>query len=131
MDQMAETGEIDEFCRKTIMDMSERVLKNLAKRYKKILKGVGNVMRGQVLDYEAKRIRNEGINIGRDEGISIGRNEGISIGRNQGIKEFIKMCSDDLKMSPSEIEKKIMRGFQLTKDEAEKYITETLGIGLV
>ena len=39
--------------------MSERVLANLAENYEKIRKGVGSVMSGQVLDYEAKRIKYE------------------------------------------------------------------------
>ena len=33
---------------------------------------------------ENRRIKAEGINIGKSQGISIGRSQGISIGRNQG-----------------------------------------------
>ena len=65
LEQLAADGLIDEFYKKTIMDMAERVLANLAVGYENILKGVGSVMSGQVLDYEAKRIKNEG----REEGI--------------------------------------------------------------
>ena len=65
LEQLAADGVIDEFYKKTIMDMSERVLANLAANYENIRKGVGSVMSGQVLDYEAKRIKNEG----REEGI--------------------------------------------------------------
>ena len=69
LEQLAADGLIDEFYKKTIMDMAERVLANLAVGYENILKGVGSVMSGQVLDYEAKRILNEGIDKGREEGI--------------------------------------------------------------
>ena len=72
-------------------------------------------MRGRVLDYEAKRIWNEG------------RSEGIK----EGIKEAIKIYREEMKMPPSEIEKRIMERFHLTKGEAEKHIAETLGIDLV
>ena len=68
LEQLAADGVIDEFYKKTIMDMSERVLANLAASYDNIRKGVGSVMSGQVLDYEAKRIKNEGIEEGRAEG---------------------------------------------------------------
>ena len=60
LDQLATAGSIDEYYKITIMDMSERVLANLAEKYEKIRKGVGSVVSGQVLDYEAKRIKNEG-----------------------------------------------------------------------
>jgi hypothetical protein len=62
------------------MDMSERVLANLAKSYGNIRKGLGTVMGGKILDYEAKRIRNEGWNAGLNAGRNEGRNEGVIIG---------------------------------------------------
>ena len=71
------------------MDMSERVLANLAKSYENIRKGLGTVMGGKILDYEAKRIRNEGwnagLNAGRDEGWNAGLNAGRNEGRNEGV----------------------------------------------
>ena len=64
LEQLSEEGIINEFYKKTIMDMSERVLANIAAKYVNIQKGVGPIMCGQVLDYEAKRI----LNAGREEG---------------------------------------------------------------
>ena len=46
-ENLAKNREIEEFYKKTIMDMSERVLKNLAAKYENIVKGVGSVMGGQ------------------------------------------------------------------------------------
>ena len=68
LEQLTEAGVINEFYKKTIMEMSERVLVKLAGSYENIRKGVGSVMVGQVLDYEAKRILNEGRAEGREEG---------------------------------------------------------------
>ena len=60
LEKLSKDGTINEFYKGTIMDMSERVLTNITAKYDNIQKGVGSVMVGQVLDYEAKRIRNEG-----------------------------------------------------------------------
>ena len=110
LENLVNRGKLDEFSKKTITDMAERVLKSLAKKYKRIRKGVGSLMRGRVLDYEAKRILNEGIRIGRKE----------------EIKTAIKIYREEMNMPPSEIEKKIMERFHLTKGEAEKHIAEAL-----
>lgn len=110
LENLVNSGKLDEFSKKTITDMAERVLKSLAKKYKRIRKGVGSLMRGRVLDYEAKRILNEGIRIGRKE----------------EIKTAIKIYREEMNMPPSEIEKKIMERFHLTKGEAEKHIAEAL-----
>ena len=106
LENLVNRGKLDEFSKKTITDMAERVLKSLAKKYKRNRKGVGSLMRGRVLDYEAKRIWNEG--------------------RSEGIKEAIKIYREEMNMPPSEIEKKIMERFNLTKGEAEKHIAEAL-----
>ena len=73
LEQLSVDGVIDEFYKKTIMDMSERVLTSLASKYENIRKGVGSVMGGQVLDYEAKRLRDQFLEEGREEG----REEGM------------------------------------------------------
>ena len=85
---------IDEFSRQTIIEMMKLVTRNLTARYPKIQKGAEKVMGGQILDYEAKKIRNvaisEGIGIGRQEGIGIGRQEGIGIGRQDALLKSIQ-----------------------------------------
>ena len=67
--------------------MSEKVLSSIARNYENIRKGVEAVMGGQVLDYEAKRILNEGRNEGRKEGRREGRKEGRREGRREGRKK--------------------------------------------
>ena len=110
-EQPTDKGEIDEFYKKTIMDMSERVLKNLAAKYVNIVRGVGSVMSGQVLDYEEKRIMNEG----RREGHEEGRAEGI-----MGTVNVLRSLNYDDKA----ITDIIQAEYQLTKEEAESYMTE-------
>lgn len=123
-EQPANNGEIDEFYKKTIMDMSERVLKNLAAEYVNIVRGVGSVMGGQVLDYEAKRILNGGRREGHEEGRKEGRREGHEEGRAEGIMgtvNVLRSLNYDDKASADIIQAE----YQLTKEEAELYVPVT------
>jgi len=72
LDELVESGEINEYINKTIRDMAEKVVSNLASKHENVVKEVTNVMGGQVLDYEAKRI----LNLGRSEGIIEGAKKG-------------------------------------------------------
>ena len=65
IEQLLNAGELSEYTKCTILDMSDKVLKHIARKYEKVREGVKDVMGGRVLDYEAKRIKNEG----RAEGI--------------------------------------------------------------
>ena len=49
--------------------MSNKVLEHIAKKHAAVRKGVKSVMGGKVLDYEAKTIRNEGVEEGIEEGV--------------------------------------------------------------
>ena len=73
LEQLSVDGVISEFYKRTILEMSEKVLVNLTSNYENIQEGVGSVMGGQVLEYEAKRFRDqvmaEGKEIGREEGV--------------------------------------------------------------
>ena len=109
LEELSKNGEISELYKKTIMDMSERVLTNIAIKYENIRKGVGTVMRGQVLDYEAKRIWNSGILKGREEG------------REDGIIVAVDIMREDGK-TDSEIIARIRSKFNLTQEQAEEYV---------
>jgi hypothetical protein len=110
LEESLSSGFIDEFTKKTIMDMSERVLENIAKSYENIRKGVETVMGGKILDYEAKRIRNDGIN----EGFNKGRSEGIIIGAVEMLR--------DIGLDDKAIIAKISEKYNLTLKEAEGYV---------
>ena len=53
-------GKISEYVKCTLVDMSKKVIKNIAAKYAKVRKGVTSVMGGKVLEYEAKTILREG-----------------------------------------------------------------------
>ena len=69
IEQLLNAGEISEYTKCTIMDMSNKVLVHIARKYENVMEGVKQVMGGRVLDYEAKRIKEEGIVEGKAAGI--------------------------------------------------------------
>ncbi len=51
--------------------MTAKVIENLTSQYRKVNREVGGIMVGKVLDYEAKRLLNEGISQGKEQGIKL------------------------------------------------------------
>ena len=49
--------------------MANRVLEHIAEKYAKVQEGVKSVMGGKILEYEAKTIRNQGIEEGLEKGM--------------------------------------------------------------
>lgn len=66
LDDLQKTGKVSEFTKSAVCVMTNHVLALIAQKYHRVQKGVENVMRGKILDYEAKTIRNKG----REEGIA-------------------------------------------------------------
>ncbi len=83
LDQLLENGSISAYTRKIIMEMSDKVLVNIAQRYEHVREGVKSVMGGKVLEHEAKTILREGWKQGHEEG----RREGEGYGRMEQAKE--------------------------------------------
>ncbi|MBO5258975.1 MAG: hypothetical protein J6B26_01175 [Agathobacter sp.] len=75
LDVMAEVGEISEYARCTMLDLSNRVIEQIAKNYDNVREGVKKVMAGHILEYEAKTILNQGIAQGIAQGIDLGKKE--------------------------------------------------------
>ena len=61
LEEKLEEGLISEYVKCTIIDMSNKVLENIAQKYDLVREGVRDVMGGKALDYEAKTILNEGM----------------------------------------------------------------------
>ena len=59
--------------------MLNKVLEHIAKKHAAVRKGVKSVMGGKVLDYEAKTIRNEGLEEGLEKGMEKGIRGTVSI----------------------------------------------------
>ena len=74
LNRLCDTGKLDEYTKKAICEMSEKVVEALAEKYVTVKKEVVEVMGGKVLDYEAKDI----LLRGRAEGRVEGRAEGMA-----------------------------------------------------
>ncbi len=53
-------GQLSAYFKKTLIEMSEKVVDNLAANYEAVKEGVKAVMGGQILEYEAKTILRQG-----------------------------------------------------------------------
>ena len=86
---LEQSGEITEFTRQSIKAMIDKVAMFRANQYERVMEEVKEIMGGKILDYEAKDIRNKGIQIGINEGKRLGIVEGITIGKEAGRLEGI------------------------------------------
>ena len=81
---------IGAFDKRTIIELSGDVIREIAKKYDNVQKGVGDMMSGALIETEARTILNQGINQGISQGIKQGINQGISQGIIQGVNETKK-----------------------------------------
>ncbi|MBR1743974.1 MAG: hypothetical protein IJ733_19350 [Lachnospiraceae bacterium] len=87
LSEAEEKGEISTFSFETLKDMTVKVAYHLAEKQEQVKKGIGEIMGGEVLDFEAKRIRDAARMEGRMEGRAEGRMEGRMEGRAEGKTE--------------------------------------------
>ena len=105
LEDLMNQGEISEYTRCTICDMSNKVLEHIAVKYDSVKKGVQSVMGGKILEYEAKTILNKGREEGREEGI-------------YGTVSILKK----LNVPVQTILAKIQEEYNLSLETAKKYI---------
>lgn len=68
LDGLERQGVIGAFDKRTIIDLSGDVIEELARKYENVRKGVGGLMRGPLIETEARIILNKGISQGIDQG---------------------------------------------------------------
>ena len=111
LEQAVQKRKIFTHDRRTILEMSKKVLENIAAKYDNIQKEVKEIMGGRVLDYEGRSIFYDGIAVGEERGFERGeargrreanietarrlRNAGMSDAQ---IHQFTDLSLDDLRM---------------------------------
>ena len=70
LNDLQKAGEVSELTKSAVCATTNHVLALIAQNYHRVQKGVENVMRGKIIEYEAKTIRNKAIAEGRAEGIA-------------------------------------------------------------
>jgi hypothetical protein len=68
LENLCETGRISAYEKYTILEMTKKVIVNIASKYANVQKGVTAVMGGKVLEHEAKTILKNGIQQGVQQG---------------------------------------------------------------
>ena len=61
LDDLEKQGIIGAFDKRTIIDLSSDVINEIARKYKNVQKGIGAMMRGPLIQTEARTILNRGI----------------------------------------------------------------------
>lgn len=67
LDEQEQKGVIGAFDKRTIIDLSSDVIKEIAQKYENVQKGVGDMMRGAMIETSARKILNQGIRRGINE----------------------------------------------------------------
>ena len=62
LDELEQQGVIGAFDKRTIIELSNDVLKEIAQKYENVQKGVGDIMGGALIETEARRILKKGMN---------------------------------------------------------------------
>ena len=70
LDELERQGIIGVFDKRTIIELSGDVIREIAQKYENVQKGVGDLMRGVMIETSAKTILNQGIRQGISQGIS-------------------------------------------------------------
>ena len=61
LDELEQQGVIGAFDKRTIIELSGDVIKEIAQKYENVQKGVGDIMGGALIETEARAILNQGI----------------------------------------------------------------------
>ncbi len=67
LDKLEQEGKIGAFDKRTIIELSRDVIKEIAQKYENVQKGVGEMMGGALIETEARTILNRGKDEGRNE----------------------------------------------------------------
>ena len=67
LDKLEQEGIIGAFDKRTIIELSGDVIREIAQKYEKVQKGIGGMMSGALLETEARTILNRGKDEGRNE----------------------------------------------------------------
>ena len=62
LDELERQGVIGAFDKRTILELSGDVIKEIARKYKNVQEGVGDMMRGPLIETTARRLKNEAVN---------------------------------------------------------------------
>ena len=103
LDELEQQKMIGAFDKRTIIELSGDVIKEIAQRYENVQKGIGDMMRGALIETEARTIVNKGIEQGKSQGISETKKKTAMKMLKRG-KLTTEEIAEDLELSIEEVE---------------------------
>ena len=103
LDEQEQQGMIGAFDKRTIIELSGDVVKEIAQKYENVQKGVGDLMVGALIETEARTILNQGIKQGIKQGIEQGIKQGIGQGASAANRETAFRMLNGGRLSVQEI----------------------------
>ncbi len=95
LDGLEQQGVIGAFDKRTIIELSGDVIKEIAQKYENVQKGIGDMMRGALIETEARRILNKGISEAKKE---------TALKLLKRGKQTVEEIAEDTGLSVSEVE---------------------------
>ncbi len=99
MDKLEQQEVIGAFDKRTIIELSGDVIQEIARRYENVQKGIGDMMRGALIETEARTILNQG----KSQGISETKKKTAMKMLKRG-KLTTEEIAEDLELSIEEVE---------------------------
>lgn len=99
LDKLEQQGVVGAFDKRTIIELSGDVVRELTKKFENVQKGVGDMMRGALIETEARMILNQG----KSQGISETKKKTALKMLKRG-KLTIEEIAEDLELSVEEVE---------------------------
>lgn len=91
---------IGSFEKRTIIELSGDVIKEISKKYKNVQKGIGDIMGGPLIETETRRIFNKGISKGVSEA-----KERTALRLLKRGKQTVEEIAEDTELSVAEVER--------------------------
>ena len=95
LDGLEQQGVIGAFDKRTIIELSGDVIKEIAQKYENVQKGVGDIMSGALIETEARRILKKGMNEANKE---------TALKLLKRGKQTVEEIAEDTGLSVSEVE---------------------------
>ena len=89
-----ESALIDTFTSKALRAMTHTVVNGLTEKYPKLQKGVNGVVGGNIIEFEALRIKREALQEGLQQGLQRGKQEGVTDAFNTMTERLINLGTD-------------------------------------
>ena len=84
LEELVNQNKITAFDKGTILELSSDVVKELAHKYGNMTEGIGEIMSGTMIETDARKILDQGINIGISQGEARGEKKGEARGEKKG-----------------------------------------------